>query len=145
MALIRASGKPNIEFFPKTASTAWKNGSVVALTSGQLTAATSSSTSHVGVVLRDSLSTDADYTSTTSLPVDVPFSNDIFLADVKSGVTATVTQVGSQCDFSITSNETFVDTGTNSHHQCLIVGFVSASQVLVKISSLNTYNNAAAA
>ena len=143
--LKRISGKPNVEWYIKTASTAMKNGSVVALTSGQLTAATSSTTAHLGVILRDCISTDADYASAISVPVDVPGPNDVFEADVKSGVTAAITSIGAQCDFSITSNETFVDTGTNTYHQVLIVGFVSASKVLVKITSLYSYNNPAAA
>lgn len=142
--LKRISGRPNVEWYIKTASTAMKNGSAVLLTSGQLAAATATSTAHLGVLLRDCISTDSDYASAIAVPVDVPGSNDVFEADVKSGVTAAITSIGAQCDFAIASNETFVDTGTNTHHQVLIVGFVSASKVLVKISSLYTYNNAAA-
>lgn len=143
--LKRISGKPNIEWFTKTASTAMKNGGVVSLSSGQLILATATSTAHTGVILRDCISTDSDYATALLVPVDVPGSNDIFEADVKSGVTAAITSIGAQCDFSISSGDTLVDTGTNTHHQVLIVGFVSASKVLVKITSLATYNNAAAA
>lgn len=136
--LVRASGKPNIEWYLKTASTAFKNGSVVAFSSGQLIQATASTLLHAGVILRDVLSTDSDYASAVKVPVDVPSSNDIFEADVKSGVTATVAAVGTQCDLYIDSStkETFVDTGTTSHKQVTVVGFISATKVLVKINSL---------
>lgn len=134
--LKRASGKPNVEWFTKTASTTMKNGGVVSLSSGQLILATGTSTQHAGVILRDCLSTDSDYASAIKVPVDVPGTNDIFEADVKSGVTAVVTGIGSQCDLFVSSGDTLVDTGTNSHHQVTIVGFISASKVLVKINSL---------
>ncbi len=136
--LVRASGKPKIEFFLKTASTVFKNGSPVQLSSGQLIEATATSTKHVGIILTDVATTDADYASATSKPVDCPDVNDIFEADVKSGVTATVAEVGGTCDFYVDSStkEIFVDTGTDTHHQVTIVGFISASKVLVKFNSL---------
>lgn len=143
--LIRASGKANVEWFPKTASTAFKNGNVVILTSGQLVPATATSLQLVGTILKDIVSTDSDYASTTLVPVDVPTSADTFLADVKVGVTAAATGVGAQCDLFIgtgsggmPTGEMYVDTGTNSHHQVTIVGFVSATQVLVKLNALGT-------
>lgn len=138
--LKRISGKPNVEWFTKTASTVLSNGGAVALSSGRLILATASTTQHVGVILRACISTDSDYASAITVPVDVPGTNDIFEADVKSGVTAAATGVGSQCDFFIASSgdttDVTVDTGTNSHHQVTIVGFISASKVLVKINSL---------
>lgn len=138
--LIRYTGEANIEFYPKTASTQMKINSPVSLSSGQLIEATSSSLQHVGVLMKDIATTDADYASATLVPVDVPDSDDSFIADVKVGVTALITQIGAQCDFFVdgTSKEVFVDTGTNSHHQVTIVGFISASKVIVKINSLNS-------
>ncbi len=138
--LKRFSGQPKFEQFTKTASTVMRNGNVVALTSGQLTAATGTSTSHVGILIQDILTTDADYAVATRVLVDVPTTDDIFLADVKSGVTAVVTNVGIQCDLYVDSStkDMYVDTGTTSHKQVTVVGFVSASQVLVKINSLTT-------
>lgn len=138
--LKRASGKPNVEWFPKTASTVLSNGGVVALSSGKLILATASTTQHVGVILRAVLTTDSDYTGTGKVPVDVPGTNDIFEADVKSGVTFAATSVGAQADFYIASSgdttDVTVDTGTNTHHQVTLVGFISASKALVKINSL---------
>lgn len=146
------SGRPLVEWYPKTASTLLYANSVVALSSGKLIAATATTLAHVGVFLRPTITTgDSDYASTTSCPVMVPSVNDIFEADVKSGVTFAATSVGVECDFFIgdgttgTLGETYVDTGTNSHHQVTIVGFISSSKALVKITSLITLNNPAAA
>jgi len=148
--IIRVSGRPNIEYFPKTASTLLYENSIVQLSSGQLIAATATSTAHVGVLQKRITAADADYASTTQVPVDVPMSNDIFEADVKPGVTFAASSVGVQCDIYVGNGTTgalgeqYVDTGTNSHHQVTIVGFISASKALVKITSLNAYNNPAA-
>lgn len=141
--LKRITGKPKIEWFPKTASTVIHNGQVVILTSGQLVAATATSLQLLGTILLDVLAADADYTGTKKVPVDVGGPDDIFEADVKAGVTAAASGVGSQCDLYVTGNETYVDTGTNSHHQVTIVDFVSASKVLVKINSNPAYLPAA--
>jgi hypothetical protein len=143
--LKRISGKVNVEWYPKTASTVMKNGNVVQFSSGQLIAATATSTLHAGVILRDCLSTDSDYATTASVPVDVPSSSDVFEADVKVGVTAAASSVGATCDLYIDSStkEMYVDTGTNSHKQVTIVGFVNASKVLVKLNSLNVFQPAA--
>jgi len=143
--LKRISGSPKVEWFTKTASTTMKNGNVVQLSSGQLIAATATSLKHVGVLLRDTVSTDSDYASAVKVPVDCPTTADVFEADVKSGVTAAATSVGATCDFYVDSStkEMYVDTGTDSHHQVVIVGFISASKVLVKINSLTSMLNAA--
>lgn len=144
------SGKPTVEYYPKTASTLLYNGSVVQLSSGQLIAATATSTAHVGVCLRTVAATDSDYASTTMVPVMVPSVNDVFEIDVKPGVTAAATSVGAECDIYVgngttgTLGEQYADTGTNTHHQLTIVGFISSSKVLVKLTSLITLNNPAA-
>lgn len=157
--IVRSTGKPNIEFFPKTASTLLYQQSIVQLTSGQLVAATASSTAHVGVIQVQVAAADlaangspaGDYSSTTKVPVDVPTHNDIFEMDVKPGVTAAATSVGAECDIYVgdgtTGNlgEQYAATSTNSHHQLTIVGLISSAKVLVKISSLNSLNNPAAA
>jgi hypothetical protein len=149
--LVRISGKPKIEWMPKTASTLLYQNSLVQFSSGKLIAGTATSTAHAGLIQRTVAATDADYASATLVPVDVPDTNDIFEADVKPGVTAAATSVGAECDIYVgngttgTLGEHYVDTGTNSHHQVVIVGFISTSKVLVKISSMNSFNNPAAA
>lgn len=148
--IIFKSGKPNVEWFPKTASTLLYVNSIVRFSSGQLLAATASTTAHAGVILKTVAAADADYASTTMVPVMVPSVNDVFEADVKPGVTAAASIVGAQCDIYVGDGTTgalgeqYVDTGTNSHHQVMVVGFVSASKVLVKITSMGTLNNPAA-
>ncbi len=149
--IIFKQGKPNVEWYTKTASTLLYVNSVVKFTSGQLVAATATSTAHVGVILRTVAAADTDYATASKVPVMVPGLNDIFEADVKPGVTAAATAVGAECDLYVgdgtTGNlgEHYVDTGTNSHHQVTIVDFISANKVLVKITSLITLNNPASA
>lgn len=149
--LVRITGKPNIEWYPKTASTLLYQNSLVQLTSGQLVAGTATSTAHVGLIQRTVAAADSDYASASLVPVDCPTVTDIFEADVKPGVTAAATGVGAECDIFVGTGTTgalgehYVDTGTNSHHQVTIVAFISASKVLVKLTSLISMNNPAAA
>ncbi len=139
MAFVLVSGKPKVEYFPKTASTTLLANGVVALSSGQLIEATTSTTSHAGVVLRGSVSGDADFASTTSLPVMIPTPECVFAADVGSG-TLTAALVGTTCD--LASGGATIAASTNSHHQVTIVGVISSTLALVKINSAYEYVNA---
>jgi hypothetical protein len=144
LMLKQISGKPRVEWYTKTASTPIKNGNPVIFSSGKLINGTVSSTAVAGIILRDTVSTDADYASAVLVPVNVPTTEDIFEADVKTGVTAAATSIGAAADFYIGTGtgdnqyEIYVDTGTNTHHNVTIVGFVSASKVLVKLNNLLT-------
>lgn len=133
MAFYLFRGQPEIVYRPKTASTALANGDVVASSSGQLIKATTSTTNNIGVVLRDVVSTDSDYASTTMLPVMTPNDDCVFIADVTGGNTPTAALVDTQCDLGAAGT---VATGTNTHHQLTIVGYISATKVLVKINSI---------
>lgn len=82
------SGKPNIESYKKTASTAFAFGDVVTVTSGLLVKATSSTPRDaiIGLIQRTVLASDADYAQTTAVPVLVLDNNsDEFIADVGTG------------------------------------------------------------
>lgn len=132
-------GKIQCDSYPKTASTAFSVGQAVVLTSGQLATATTTSTLQAGVMMKKIASTDSDYASATPVSVWSLQPDTEFLADVITG-TATAALVGTTCD--IASGGLGPDVGTDTHHQLLITGFVSATQVIVKFNSANTFKNA---
>lgn len=147
-------GNPIVEYYIKTASTPMLNGNVVQLSSGQVIAATATSLKHIGVIMRDTISTDADYaTSNISVPVLVPDDETVFLADVKPGTAAfTASLVGVQCQLYIGQSgqttgevqyECYVDPNSTAHAQVTIVKVISQTQVLVKINSSLFTQNAA--
>ncbi len=129
----RASGKPKIEWIPAAASTAFANGGLVYWNgSGYLIPADATSGAHAGIIQTDILAADSDYASTKKVMVDVPTSEDIFYADVSG--TATVAMVGNYYDLDATG--LLVDVAATSKLVVQVVGFVSASKVLVKITSI---------
>jgi len=117
-------------YFPKTASTALSIDSLVTLSSGQLVAATSSSTKVLGVLRRASVSTDSDYTSTTMLPVEVPLDNTVVWEALTASAVAG--DVGANVDL---TDALTVNRGGTSHKVVLISGFISATLVEVVLSS----------
>lgn len=129
----RASGKPKIEWIPVKVSTAFSNGGLTYWDgSGYLIPADDTSGAHAGIIATDILSTDSDYATARKVMVDVPTSEDIFYADVSG--TATVAMVGNYYD--LDSTGLLVNVGATSKKVVQVVGFVSASKVLVKISSI---------
>lgn len=127
------SGSAKIEYFPKTASTALANGALVASTSGQLIAGTATTAAHVGILLKKVASTDADYASTTMVPVMVPSQDAIFEGDA-TGLTAALVNTTMDLTDSVTVNG-----AADSHHAVTLVGYISATKGLFKINSLKTY------
>lgn len=127
MAFKRDQGKTKLMYFPKTASTTLSADSLVILTSGQLVAATSSSSKLAGVLRKAIASTDSDYTSTTLVPVEVPIEMNVtWLADFTASFTAA--QVGVACDLTDQNN---VNTGGTSHKVVTPTAFISATKGLV--------------
>ena len=127
------SGSAKIEYYPKTASTAIANGAIVSASSGFLVPGTSSTASHLGICLKTVAATDADYASTTMIPVMIPSQDAIFEADAASLTTALVDTVMDLSD-SVTVNG-----GANSHHAVQLVKFISATKGLFKINSTKGY------
>lgn len=137
MAFIRARGRTKLMYFPKTASTVLTAGDLVALSSGQLIDATSSTAEHVGVLRKTTASTDADYASTTFLPVEVPVELYVeWLADVTASMTAA--QLGIACDL---TDAATVNTGATSHKVVRPTQFISATKGLFVINSLYAVKN----
>lgn len=127
------SGSAKIEYFPKTASTVLANGAIVATTSGQVVAGTTTTASHIGICLRKVAATDADYASTTMIPVMIPSQDAIFEADA-TGLTAAKVDTTMDLSDSVTVNG-----AADSHHAVVMVGYISATKGLFKINSLKGY------
>lgn len=131
---IRVSGKPNVEYFPKKASTAIGNLALVYFDgSGRIQPADATSGDHLGVCLKKIASTDDDYASETSIPVDVAGENDIFQVGVAASTVATLSAlIGTYIDL---TSSTVADATASSKDALLVVGVVDASTILVKIAS----------
>lgn len=138
----RISGSPKVEWYAKDASVAFANGGLVYWNgTGEIIPADATSGQHCGVILRDVLSTDADYaTSLAKVPVDVPTTEDIFEVDVETG-TLTTAMVGNQYD--LVADGDAIDVSATAKAVVTVVGFVSASKALVKINSLATHKDVA--
>lgn len=144
MAFIHVSGPAATEGFPKLASTAIAVGSVVALRgSGYLSQAEVISVRIAGVAIKKVASGDDDFASTTVVPVIVPGEEDVFEADVTG--TATQGNVGRQFDLTKVTAGTAqnVDVGNTTYKVVTVVGFISASKVLVKFNGNYVYANKA--
>jgi len=124
MAFTVFKGKTKTVWLPVTASTALAKDSIVSFSSGYLIAATSSTTalSHVGVIPRAIVATDADYALARLVPVIVPMEKNVeWLGDVTSGLVAA--DVGLLVDL---TNSTTINRSASS---------VDAAQVRSVISS----------
>ena len=91
----RKTGEPNIQFFPKTASTSYLNGSVVYPDGlGGITTASYNGYSPLGIIQLSVSSTSSDYALTTKVPIDVYSpKTDTFTFDV-TGATPTASMIG---------------------------------------------------
>lgn len=147
MAFFHKSGPALTEPFKKSASIAIANGSVLGFegTTGYVEQAEAASVRIAGVSLSKHASTDADYATATTIPVIVPSSDDVFEADVISTSTATVANVGNQYDLctNVDGTAQTVDLGNNTYKVVTVVGFISASKVLVKFNGAYEYANKA--
>jgi hypothetical protein len=133
MSFFLKSGSAKVEYYPKTASTVFSANAIVSTTSGFLVPGTSTTSSHLGIILKTVASTDADYASQTMVPVLVPSQDAIFEADAASLTTALVDTVMDLSD-SVTVNG-----GANSHHAVQLVKYISATKGLFKINSTKGY------
>lgn len=128
-------GSFHVEYFPKTASTAFAFGDLVEVLStaagaGTLVKATATSTALLGTIQRAVVSTDADYASTTMVPVLVGDADAEWLCDVSTGTAAT-TDIGEWIDI---DDENSVDVNAYTLGVMQVVGFISTTKVLAKIA-----------
>lgn len=117
-----------LRFYKKTASTAFPLNSLVAWPASQtgyFVAATSTTTKHIGTILKAVASTDSDYASNTLEPILVPIggTNSIWIATTASAVAS---DVGATAD--LTDNVT-VNRGAEAVGAFQITGYRSATEV----------------
>lgn len=112
MTLIKVKGKTVIREYPVTTSTAFLEKSLVALSSGKLIPATSSTTAaaNVGVLHKAITSSDADYADARKVKVEVPIEKKVIWdITVTSGLVAN--DIGLFQDL---TNSVSVDRGSSS-------------------------------
>ena len=143
MAFIHVRGPAKTEGFAKLVSTAIAAGSVLSFTTGYVSQAAVASLRVAGISLKKIASTDGDFASATLIPVIIPGEEDVFETTVVG--TATQANVGGQYDLSSanggTSQEVRLAGTTNK--VVTVVGFISASRVLVKFNANYVYENKA--
>ena len=115
----------------KRASVAMNVGDVVITTSGQVDVAVAASKPLFGICVKKISASDSDYASTTAVPVEAIDPTAVYLADVGTG-TLTTAMVGNQYDLKDASS---IDVTGNTYKQVTVVGYISATQALVKFSS----------
>ena len=139
MAFKLVKGKSRLEWYAKAASTAFTKDCLVQFEgSGAVIPAAETVTDIVGTNLKTVAATDTDYASTTLIPVEIPLSlsEAVFEGDVTTG-TLTAALVGTTMDLD-TSAGVGVDAGTDTIHQLLCVGYISASKGLFRIADAGT-------
>ena len=96
-----------------------------------------------GISLRKVASGDSDYADNSLIPVLIPSEEDVFEADVSG--TATQANVGDQFDLTALTDGTDqdVDLAATTYKVVTVVGFISASKVLVKFNGNYAYANKA--
>ena len=145
MAFVHVKGPAKTEGLKKTASVAIAAASPLSFdgSAGYVRQAAVASVRLAGVSLRKVASTSDDYASNSIIEVIIPSSDDVFEADVTG--TATQANVGEQYDLSALTDGTAqnVDVGATTYKVVTVVGFISASKVLVKFNGNYAYANKA--
>lgn len=124
MAFIRKTGSDRRSLpnkIAKKASTAIEVGDVLISTSGQADVAVASSVNLLGIAMKDVLSTDSDYASTTPVTIEQIDSEAVYIAPVVTG-TATAAMIGLYRDL---ADETGVDVTGTTYNQVKIVGVLN--------------------
>ena len=127
---IKKQGKTKFMYFPVTASTAFKAGSVVALSSGKLIPATNTTAGNVcvGVIRHAITSSDADYALERMVEVEVPVEkNVVWEADVNDGTLAT-TSVGLYFDLTTDDDGSGVDQSASDLDIAFCTKFISTAK-----------------
>lgn len=97
--LIQKRGQARLKWMPKVASTRFDLGdAVVYNVSGQITPVVAASTTVMGYIKRNVLSTDSDFASTALVPVQICVAYDEVEIDTSTTVTAAM--IGTVRDFS---------------------------------------------
>jgi hypothetical protein len=134
--LIRKTGRTKIMYYPMTASLPVLKGTLMAMSSGLLIIATSTTEAYdiVGVLDRDIKSTDSDYaTAYRMVPIEVPLEKNVeWTADIYG--TLVVGDVGAFCDITTangTTTTTTVNRGGSTYDIAYVKQFISTSKARV--------------
>ena len=133
MAIQLLRGNAHVEYYPKTASTAFTYGTMVSIPPtasgvGTLIATTFSSPSVIGLILKAVAATDTDWASATLVPVLVPDVDTEFL--VTATGTAAATDVG---EFIDATDNVSVNVAAYTYGAFLVKAVISATQVIVSM------------
>ena len=140
MPFILSKGPSVLEYFPKKASTTLTVNWLAQFESaaGDVTICTAAPTRVAGVMAQTIASTDSDFSGQKKVAVVLPQANNEFLADVTG--TLLTTHVGTQ--FAPSATGGYVDISNTTTPVIVVVGYISASQALVKFNGAYTFRNA---
>ena len=138
--LFRPNGNVHLEWYQKTASTAFAfNEPVYIGTAGRLLAYTPGvAAPFLGLIKKAIASTDTDYASTTNVPVEVGNEDTEYLIDA-STTAAALTDVGEWVDY--VSATRSVNVGVSTEDDFYVTGFVSTVLVIGKFARRVASNN----
>lgn len=137
MAFILRKGKVKTVYLPVTTSTALTKDTLVTFTTGLLVAATSSTAAAdiVGVIRKTIASTDSDYATARTVPVDVPVERfTVWEADY----TATLAAADIGIEIDLTDAGT-ANRGATSVKAVRTVGFISTTKGLCYVKFMGSY------
>lgn len=129
-------GKFHIEWYPKTASTAFANNDLVYLSSGYLTNfADAVDQPPLGLIQKTVVATDSDYASTTMVPVLIGDPNAEYLCDISTG-TGAQSYVGTWIDV---DDDDSVDVSASTYDIFFVTKHISTTQCVAKMQSQDPY------
>lgn len=123
---------------PKTASVTFTEGDLVQMTSGYVATATAQSIEHLGIIRTAVTSGDADFASTTLVPVEVPLEPSAEFESTVTGTLAT-TDIGVGFDLSTAG---LVNKSGTTYKVVTCKGFISTSKGRFTLNSNADYRDA---
>ena len=129
--MFRPNGPAHVEFYPKTASTAYAFGTPVYLdTNGRLLAYTPGvAAPFLGLIKKTIASTNSDYASNTRVPVEVGNYDTEYLFDATT-TAAAATDVGEYCDY--VAATVSVNVGATVQNDVYVTQVISTTLVVGK-------------
>ncbi len=131
-------GKTKMVWKPKTASVTFTEGDLVQMTSGYVATATAQSIEHLGIIRTAVTSGDADFASTTLVPVEVPLEPSAEFESTVTGTLAT-TDIGVGFDLSTAG---LVNKSGTTYKVVTCKGFISTSKGRFTLNSNADYRDA---
>lgn len=137
MAFKLRKGKTKTMYLPVTTSTALTKDTLLSFSSGLLIAATSSTAAvdHVGVAVKTIASTDSDYATARTIPVQVPVER---YTEWEADYTATAVAADIGIETDLTDAAT-VNRGATSIKAVRMTQFISATKAMVCIKFWGAY------